>query len=486
MKPSLLPVLNALGVLDNPNRPLLPHLQPTSGDRRAMAYASSAQHVDARSLDDALASGLYAVNVTLGHVAGSDDARSATERDIAGWDAFIAAHPQLLKVGTGEDLAAARRDGRIGVIYGFQNTEMLGTDVAAVDHFADLGVRVIQLTYNGRNAVGCGATVPDDDGLSAFGAEVVERLQQRRVLVDLSHSSERTCLDTLRRARQPVAITHTGYRAIADHPRNKSDTEPAAACRAGRGGRVVLRALPADERAAACGRPHLASGACDRRLRRGSRGPGLRRRQHALRRHGRLPQAPRGRDRAAPQAWASARRARRRTWGRSCRTCAGRTSTNSWRGCCRRGDTRAARIEKILHGNFRRLMTRPGNDKNDEMPADRHACRDAGRAGCGLVCGALGAGRPRTTITSAIGRRRPPMLMPPRPRCLRRRCCRAKAQLSQVQIHGMTVGRQALSRQGDEVLIDYAFGERGRGDRTPRALDARCARPAAALRGRRQ
>ncbi len=65
--------------------------------------------------------------------------------------------------------------------------------------------------------------MPDDDSLSAFGAEVVERLQQRRVLVDLSHSSERTCLDTLRRARQLVAITHTGCRALADHPRNKSD-----------------------------------------------------------------------------------------------------------------------------------------------------------------------------------------------------------------------------------------------------------------------
>ncbi|WP_431104247.1 dipeptidase [Roseateles noduli] len=246
MKPSLLPVLNALGVLDNPNRQLQSHLQPqsqpTPGDRQKMAYASSAQDVDARSLDDALASGLYAVNVTLGHVAGSDDPRTATERDIAGWDAFIAAHPQLLKVGTGEDLATARRDGRIGVIYGFQNTEMLGTDVAAVDHFADLGVRVIQLTYNGRNAVGCGATVPDDDGLSAFGAEVVERLQQRRVLVDLSHSSERTCLDTLRRARQPVAITHTGCRAIADHPRNKSDTE--LRLLAERGGVVGLYFMP--------------------------------------------------------------------------------------------------------------------------------------------------------------------------------------------------------------------------------------------------
>lgn len=238
MTPTLLPVLNALGVLDNPNR----QLQPAPADRQAMAYASSAQNVDARSLDDALASGLYAVNVTLGHVAGSDDPRAATERDIAGWDAFIAAHPRLLKVRTGEDLAVARREGRIGVIYGFQNTEMLGADLAGVDHFAGLGVRVIQLTYNGRNAVGCGATVPDDDGLSPFGAAVVERLQQRGVLVDLSHSSARTCLDALRLAARPVAITHTGCRALADHPRNKSDAE--LRLLAERGGVVGIYFMP--------------------------------------------------------------------------------------------------------------------------------------------------------------------------------------------------------------------------------------------------
>ena len=88
--------------------------------------------------------------------------------------------------------------GQVGVIYGFQNTEMLGRDVGRVQVFAQLGVRIIQLTYNGRNAVGDGSTVPDDQGLSAFGAEVVATLQAHHILVDLSHSSRKTCLDALR------------------------------------------------------------------------------------------------------------------------------------------------------------------------------------------------------------------------------------------------------------------------------------------------
>lgn len=215
-------VINALGVLDNPNLAI----EPSRGDRGAMAYSSTGQNVDARSLADARAAGLSAVNITLGHVAGSAEPFEATVADIAGWNAFIRAHPQALRlVLSAADIDAARAAGQVGVIYGFQNTEMLGDRVDRVGLFAGLGVRVIQLTYNGRNAVGCGATVPDDTGLTAFGAEVVERIQAESLLLDLSHSSERTCLDALRLARRPLAITHTGCRAVADHPRNKSDAE---------------------------------------------------------------------------------------------------------------------------------------------------------------------------------------------------------------------------------------------------------------------
>lgn len=232
-------VINALGVLDNPNL----SIQSSAGDRQAMAYTSTGQGVDERSLADAHAAGLTAVNITLGHVAGSAEPFEATVADIAGWDAFIRARPQQLrKVHTVADIDAARAAGQIGVIYGFQNTEMLGHSAERIALFAGLGVRVIQLTYNGRNAVGCGATVPDDTGLTPFGAEVVARLQAERVLVDLSHSSERTCLDALREARRPLAITHTGCRAVADHPRNKSDAE--LRLLAERGGVVGLYFMP--------------------------------------------------------------------------------------------------------------------------------------------------------------------------------------------------------------------------------------------------
>ena len=233
--------INALGVLDNPNLPVV--AEADAADVDALGYISTLRRIDARSLADARSAGLSAVNITLGHVAGSGDAFCETVRDITGWNAFVAQHAGSLRRVLGvADLDAAAAAGEVGVIYGFQNTEMLGRELDRVRLFAKMGVRVIQLTYNGRNAVGDGATVPDDQGLTRFGAEVVERLQFEGVLVDLSHSSEKTCLDALALAQRPVAITHSACRAVADHPRNKSDAE--LRLLADRGGVIGLYFMP--------------------------------------------------------------------------------------------------------------------------------------------------------------------------------------------------------------------------------------------------
>ena len=233
--------INALGVLDDPNLPASSRADQNDAD--APGYFCGTRAVDARALADARSAGLSAVNITLGHVAGSGDAFCETVRDITAWNAFIGQHADTLRrVLAVGDIAAAALAGQVGVIYGFQNTEMLGRELDRVRLFARMGVRVIQLTYNGRNAVGDGATVPDDRGLTRFGAEVVERLQCEGVLVDLSHSSEKTCLDALALAQRPVAITHSACRAVADHPRNKSDAE--LRLLADRGGVLGLYFMP--------------------------------------------------------------------------------------------------------------------------------------------------------------------------------------------------------------------------------------------------
>jgi membrane dipeptidase len=84
-------------------------------------------------------------------------------------------------------------------------------------------VRIIQLTYNSRNLVGDGCLERTNSGLSNFGIELVARMNDARILVDLSHCGESTTRDGIAFSKRPVAITHTGCKRVFDHPRNKPD-----------------------------------------------------------------------------------------------------------------------------------------------------------------------------------------------------------------------------------------------------------------------
>jgi membrane dipeptidase len=219
-------IVNALGGLEDPN-----------------LKDSAASVLEPRVLRDAHDSGLTAVNVTLGYVSGNADPFEQSVRDCAQMDGWLREGARdLLKVYTAEDIPRARAQGRIGIIYGFQNAAMLGSDVTRVDLFANLGVRVIQLTYNPANALGDGSMAPENRGLTPFGRDVVERLNARRVMVDLSHSGERTCLEAAQVSKQPISINHTGCRALNDLPRNKTDEELALV--ASKGGFVGIYFMP--------------------------------------------------------------------------------------------------------------------------------------------------------------------------------------------------------------------------------------------------
>jgi membrane dipeptidase len=113
--------------------------------------------LDAAALADVRASGLTAVNVTLGSVGVLSTAFEDTVKSLATWDSEIEAHPDVfLKVKSAADLKTAKATKRLGLIYGFQDTLSVGDDVSRLDTFYRLGVRIIQLTYNDRNYVGDG------------------------------------------------------------------------------------------------------------------------------------------------------------------------------------------------------------------------------------------------------------------------------------------------------------------------------------------
>ena len=212
-------VVNMLGGIRNPNRRM-------EGGPSGALQTGARPGPDDRAIADALASGTAAVNTTIGYVAGPQNPFESSVADVARWNRIIRARPEsLMKVWTARDIEVAADEGRVGVILGFQNAAMMGDDAGRVHVFAGLGVRIIQLTYNIANQLGHGSMVPENGGLTEFGREVVAELNATRTLVDLSHSGERTCLDGIAASTAPVAITHTGCRAVTDLPRNKTDRE---------------------------------------------------------------------------------------------------------------------------------------------------------------------------------------------------------------------------------------------------------------------
>lgn len=114
-------------------------------------------------------------------------------------------------------------DGKVAVLMGFQNTNHLEGRIGYVELFADMGVRIMQLTYNNQNELGSSCYEANDSGLARFGKEVVREMNRVGVLVDLSHVGNQTTLDAIRYSTQPVAITHANPDSLYPHKRNKTD-----------------------------------------------------------------------------------------------------------------------------------------------------------------------------------------------------------------------------------------------------------------------
>jgi len=151
----------------------------------------------------------------------------------ARWNAFLTHHSDyFLRVDNACDLARAKATGKIGVILGMQDANHLRNldDLAA---FYGMGQRLTQLTYNSKNLLGDGCKVKDA-GLTAFGQDVVARMNALGMAIDVSHCGPRTSLDAIAASKKPVLITHSNCRALAPGvPRCKPDEVIQAAARNG-------------------------------------------------------------------------------------------------------------------------------------------------------------------------------------------------------------------------------------------------------------
>lgn len=121
------------------------------------------------------------------------------------------------------DIERAKAEGKVGIIYGWQNTSPVEDRLDYFAIFKDLGVNIMQLTYNTQNFFGAGYMEAKDSGLTGFGAEAVAAMNEAGILIDLSHVGIQTSLDTIAQSQKPVAVTHCLPSTLRDVPRNKPD-----------------------------------------------------------------------------------------------------------------------------------------------------------------------------------------------------------------------------------------------------------------------
>ncbi len=126
-------------------------------------------------------------------------------------------------VTTVAEIRQAHDDQVLGVVLGFQNSSMLGDDPEMASMFRDVGIRVVQLTYNIANHLGSSCWEPTDGGLTRVGHRMVSSLNDAGVLIDISHVGNITGLDAVHASAAPIAVTHGNPRAFCDSPRNKPD-----------------------------------------------------------------------------------------------------------------------------------------------------------------------------------------------------------------------------------------------------------------------
>ena len=172
---------------------------------------------------DMLASGMDAITITLCDPKPEGNEAVALAIDsLAEHDRYLASHPEFFVKATAvADIDRARRAGKLAVFYLYQNTVQFGESLDRIDVFHRLGLRSCQMTYNTKNFAGVGCW--ETGGVSPFGLQMIQRLNERRILIDLSHANMQTMGETIAASKAPVTISHTACMAVHENRRNTTD-----------------------------------------------------------------------------------------------------------------------------------------------------------------------------------------------------------------------------------------------------------------------
>ncbi|MCV2868911.1 dipeptidase [Defluviimonas sp. WL0002] len=164
--------------------------------------------------------GVNAVHVTITY---HENFRE-TVLNIERWNRWFERFPDLIFQGrTAADVTLARETGRTAIFFGSQNPSCIEDDIGLVEVLHTLGLRFMQLTYNNQSLLASGCYEADDAGLTRMGREVVAEMNRVGLVVDMSHSGERSTLEAIEHSTRPIAITHANPAGWHSALRNKSE-----------------------------------------------------------------------------------------------------------------------------------------------------------------------------------------------------------------------------------------------------------------------
>ncbi|MBX2884981.1 MAG: dipeptidase [Granulosicoccus sp.] len=147
-----------------------------------------------------------------------------TLRRIGEWNLLFEQHGDLImRVGSAADVLEAKKQGKTGIVYGFQNCSPIEDDFSLIEIFHALGVRFMQLSYNNQSLLATGCYEDDDPGITRFGKQAIQEMNRVGLVIDMSHSAERSTLEAIDISERPIAITHANPAFFHSALRNKSD-----------------------------------------------------------------------------------------------------------------------------------------------------------------------------------------------------------------------------------------------------------------------
>ena len=163
--------------------------------------------------------GLDAVHVTIVYHEDFDE----LQLEIKKWEKLFHENSDLIFLGKNfQDIDKANKENKTAIFFGFQNCSPIEDDINLVEKVHQLGCRFMQLTYNNQSLLATGCYEKVDSGVTNFGREVIREMNRVGLVVDMSHSAEKSTIDAIEFSEKPIVITHANPSFWHPAKRNKS------------------------------------------------------------------------------------------------------------------------------------------------------------------------------------------------------------------------------------------------------------------------